>query len=194
MVPFKLILASKSFLINHPDHRLMTALHYAAEEGFPAMTKMLLGKGAIPTGRNRMNETPLHAAAAKGSKWVIEALVERSPRASINDRDHFGWTPTQRAVTLCNEALINFLVNLPDVDLNIQDKHGRSVVAFVAACGTPETLEMVLQVTGKDISQHIDYFGNTLLHIAAKEENLATTQYILSQLELSAKNELNFRG
>jgi ankyrin repeat protein len=97
--PLQVILTSKSFLVNRPDNRMMAALHYAAEEGLPVITKFLLEKGAIPTVRNRLNETPFHLTAAKGNKWVIEALLEESPGASINDTDQFGWTPTHRAVT-----------------------------------------------------------------------------------------------
>jgi ankyrin repeat protein len=192
--PLQLILTSKSFLVNRPDNRMMTALHYAAEEGLPTVTRLLLEKGATPTVRNRLNETPFHVAAAEGSKWVHEALLERSPRASINDRDRFGWTPTHRAVTSGNEELMKYLANLPGVDLTVRDKHGRSVLAFVAAYGTPEMLEMLLKTTSRDSSQEIDHFGNTLLHLAAREQNLSTTAFLLGHLNKSERNQLNFRS
>ncbi|PVH68097.1 ankyrin [Cadophora sp. DSE1049] len=192
--PLELILTSKKYLVNRPDNRMMTALHYAAEEGLPVITRLLLEKGATPTTRNRFNETPLHVAAAKGNKWVIEALLESSSRASINDRDRFGWTPTHRAVTSGNEALMRYLATLPGIDLTVRDKHGRSVLAFAAAYGTPEMLEMFLETTGGDSSQEIDYFGNTLLHLAAREKNHSTTEFLLGRLDRSERNLLNFRN
>lgn len=192
--PLQLILTSKLFLVNRLDNRMMTPLHYAADEGLPVITRLLLENGATPTARNRLKETPLHIAAAKGNKWVMEALLERSPIASINDRDQFGWTPTHRAVTSGNEALMKYLVNLQGVDLTLRDKHGRSALAFAASYGTPEILELLLDNMSIDSSREIDHFGNTLLHLAAREQNLSTAIFLLGSLNLSERNKLNFRS
>ena len=59
-----------------------TALHLAARSGRPAVVRALLASGASPTFRDLRNDTPIHAAAARGDAVpTLWPLVEAAAQA-----------------------------------------------------------------------------------------------------------------
>ncbi|PVH97018.1 ankyrin, partial [Periconia macrospinosa] len=81
-----------------------------------------------------------------------------------------GWTPLHLAVTSGNDELVLWLINQPQVKINLCDKHGRQAVAFAAAFGSKAILQAFLTRDPTQIT-HKDFFGNGLLHMASFGSN-----------------------
>jgi hypothetical protein len=78
--------------INEGVRRLQkTALHFAADEGFLDVVKLLLKECADPNVRDRHGSTPLHDAAGGGFLDIVKVLVEAG--AEVDAKDDIGGTP-----------------------------------------------------------------------------------------------------
>lgn len=64
----------------------MTALHHAASHDDPAAAQLLLDHGADPNLRNSAGFTPLLLAVARGSRAVVELLLEKGANADLQAR------------------------------------------------------------------------------------------------------------
>lgn len=74
-----------------------TALHLACFFGQPEIADALIARGAEVNARsrNRMQNTPLHAAAAGRNQAAVRLLLEHG--ADVNARQHGGWTALHAA-------------------------------------------------------------------------------------------------
>jgi len=98
-------------LLKDCQPEIYTAVEY---DNVPIL-ELLLNKGANPNiknttnigGREALYETPLHLAAEKEKKIIIEILIKNG--ALINIKDYFGFTPLDR---IANKKLKTFVANL----------------------------------------------------------------------------------
>ena len=65
----------------------LTALHHAAELGYPDVARVLIARGADVNARDPLGRTPLHAAAYGGWIRVVEALLDSGADADAKDAD-----------------------------------------------------------------------------------------------------------
>ena len=81
----------------NPHDNDSTPLYLTATEDSynPALTQMLISKGADVNKANRNGETPLYRAAANGLSDVVSLLI--SKRADVNKANRNGETPLYRA-------------------------------------------------------------------------------------------------
>jgi len=92
--------------VNTADRYGWSLLHYATHNG--DMTKMLLEKGANPNSVEReRGQTPLHWAAFRGRKTVVEMLLAHG--ANMDTRDWYGKTPLSLAKEVGHTEIIELL-------------------------------------------------------------------------------------
>ena len=87
------------------DPMYESPLHRAVAKGNPEVTHMLMGAGADPLARNRLNQTPLHVAVRHGHIAVVSVLInyaelKRSDLkyAELEALDNLNRTPLQLAL------------------------------------------------------------------------------------------------
>ena len=73
-----------------------TALHYASQNGYPEIVKLLIENGAFSDVINLNSETPLHLAAKSGSVECMKILIENGAR--LQARDKIGKTCLDKAI------------------------------------------------------------------------------------------------
>ena len=96
----------------------LTALHYAAINGFVPVLKILLQNDAVVDVRNSENSTPLHLASSLGHLDVIKLLLDSG--AVVNARDNRNMTPLHRAaLDTPRDSQIDVITLLLDNDADI---------------------------------------------------------------------------
>jgi ankyrin repeat protein len=106
--------------------------------------------------------TPLHAAAGKGHLDIVKLLVKSG--CAVN-KTALGETPLYRAVAGGYHDVVEYLLGLPDIDLQIPSN--RTTLLNIAALnGRVKVIEVLLAHTKLDIYAP-DRVGRTPLHMAA---------------------------
>ena len=85
-------------LVDAGDEKLMTPLHYAAQEGCPKVARMLLEHGADVGLQNDIGQVPLHLVSGLTNKnederLVLARLLLTDSGADLNAQDVYGKTP-----------------------------------------------------------------------------------------------------
>jgi ankyrin repeat protein len=155
------------------------ALHVAAKEGVVPAVESLLDRGVGVSEKTKYGETALQLAASNGHLRALRLLTFKSPTHVLNAKDHNGWTAAHRAVTSGNDELALWLIQQPNINLDLRDKHGRRATAFAAAYGTETMLKAFLERRPDDIT-HLDSFGNTLFHMASIGSNQQNFSFLYS--------------
>lgn len=138
----------------------------------PGDRAQLLGKEHI------MDAIPLHVAAEKGNKEIIELLVKNGSDLTANDSA--GRWPFDVAVETKKDVAILELLFRESVHLNDR------LIPAVSADNVP-AIEFLVK-KGADIKE-IDKDGNTLLHIAAPRGALDAVKYLLKNgLDVNKEN------
>jgi cytohesin len=90
----------------------ISALHVAVQHDNPDLTliRTLLAKGAEPNAKDKDGITPLHVAAFRNLKDVVELLVLN--KADINAKTNDGKTPMDLAAKNGNFEVVEYLKNL----------------------------------------------------------------------------------
>ena len=191
------------------DERHATPLHHAARAALnPDVIVYLLVAGANPNARNWSGHTPMHEAARRTTNpGIITALVEGG--ADIDARDqrdntplHGAWDNPLAELGLSREPRLNTaavaeLLRL-GADPLARNDHGE--VADPASCDLWNTPVFDLTADFEDFARCVesgadvaaqDYYGNTVLHVAASHEDPAVAALLLEAgAEMSASNRL----
>ncbi len=109
--------------INHPDSHGMTALHWAAAQGYNDIIKLLLDFGANINPQNAEGNTPLHLAARNGNLSVVKLLLARGANATVVNRQG------QTALALA------YRYHHPNVVAFLEAQAGRAVFGRVSRAG-----------------------------------------------------------
>lgn len=142
------------------------ALHIAAQEGVLPVIERLLERGVNVAEKTKYGETALHLAASYGHLRSLQLLASRSRVHVLNAKDQNGWTIAHRGVTSGNDELVFWLIQEPNINFDLKDRHGRRATAFAAAYGSEAMLKAMLERRPDDVT-HMDSFGNTLFHMAS---------------------------
>lgn len=102
-----------------------TPLHLAAFFAQPAVAKFLLARGADPLARstNKMENLPLHAAAAGRQAAIVEMLLEAGTPA--NATQHGGYTALHSAAQNGDQASMDALLKHGG-DMNLASDDGKT--------------------------------------------------------------------
>ena len=127
----------------------MTALHFAAERGDPAMTEMLVYAGANVAAVTRIGHyTPLHLASRAGNAAVVQALLKAGAHVSARTTTS-GVTPLHLAAASGSAAVVTMLLDHgADADAK-ESEWGQTPLMFAAAENRVEAIH-VLVARGAD--------------------------------------------
>ncbi|KAL9118356.1 MAG: hypothetical protein Q9187_005101 [Circinaria calcarea] len=121
--------------------------------------------------------TAMHLAAYFGLKEVIIELLKGGHLPDPKDSDD--GTPLSWAVKYGREAVVKLLVGRDDVEVNSEDKYGRTLLSQASENGN-ETIIRFLLSKGGDINAEGAYYGNALQTAAAKGHE-TTVRFLLSE-------------
>ena len=77
----------KPELVNHVDHNLMTALHWAVKRNYITMAEILLNHEADKDAQDYLGRTPLHLAASQDFLEMTKVLLRWKVALSKTNRN-----------------------------------------------------------------------------------------------------------
>jgi ankyrin repeat protein len=196
-----------------------TALHWAVENDYPSLVRVLLDHGCDPSPHTAFYEhTPLHWAADHGHTSIAEMLIEAG--AEIEARTNGGWTPLHTAVAQnasevvglllekgadidaqndSDETVLHFVQNTdPQLytfllenteDADPRDEHGATPMTYAAAHGRIDLVELLMDHGAS--TQSVDRYGNSPADMARQEGHRSLADFIEHPPE--ALNDENLR-
>ena len=181
------ILIEKGVKIDNIGSDCMTPLHYAArygknitrwdDESDPEkdvgleVLKTLLDAEADINKRDVYELTPLHQAAMRGHKKLVQYLAQQ---VELDCVDKQGSTPLHIAATYGHVEVVTILL-AAKARVRLTDKQGQTALHRAAQEGTPEIIDMILE--SLDLSernqfvQDEDDAGNTPLMLSVEAGN-----------------------
>ena len=115
-------------------HENQTPLFHAAANDQPSVVEVLLQHNADIEARDHRNQTPLIPAAFNGHYKVVELLLQKT--SNVNSIDMYGRTPLSHASGSGYKEMVKLFVGRSDVDVNLEDRIGRSPLSWALACGS----------------------------------------------------------
>jgi len=171
-------------------------LHWAAAKGNLAVCRRLLQVPGIEinNGMEKGNWTPLHMAAWKGQREVIEYLARKG--ANINAICHQHGTCLTVALVHRQVDAAALLVNLgadPTIMVIGEDKQVKSPLAVAAAQGSESLVNWLLQIRGEHDALASQY--GAALSAAASVDGLKIVQTLLARnIDSRSREEALFQS
>ena len=110
------------------------AIHDAAEKGDIAKVKSLLAeKSERVSAKNRYGETPLHMAAFRGHKDIVELLIAKG--ANVNAKEKNSATALHFAAQEGHKDIVELLI-AKGADVNAKTIKGQTPLHFAARMAT----------------------------------------------------------
>jgi len=145
-----------------------TALHVAVMRGQSAIVTDLLAANA-DTGRLcKQGRTPLWEAVEdydveNGDLSMVNAILEHITPQALNAANPCskGETVLLLALRLQKTEIAEVLSQHPDIDLSVQDSHGRTALHFAAQNGNANIVQRIIERDeGKDLLKRCDLLGH----------------------------------
>lgn len=190
---FDIALDKQTHILDRPDIKGMTPLHYATDYGMLSMVEKLIQRGASTSERNKFGETPLHVACGHGDMPIVKLLLNHTPKRVVNGQDCSGWTAIHRALTSGDDDLAEWFSSQSTVSVHVRDKHGRLPIHFAAAYASRTMLQSFSQRFPSQVWA-TDRFGYTLLHMAVVGANRPNISYLLNHFPDMDPNAQNKWG
>lgn len=112
-----------------------TALITAAYAGQAGNLQALLEHGANPNAVDDKDRTALMGAAVLGYASSVDVLLAH--KADVNRKTVYGRTALMWAAGFRYSDVVKSLVAVPGIDINCQDKEGKSALLYVLGDGAP---------------------------------------------------------
>ncbi|GIY73435.1 poly polymerase tankyrase [Caerostris extrusa] len=144
-----------------------TALTHAVINGHTHITSFLLRLGANPNATDTSGNTLVHYAAAYGWYFSLKLLIEAG--ASLNLKNDWKITPLSLAFMKGHMGLVDFLVEQPGIDINVDFSNDSGMSLVMQALRSRITHSMLerihfLVVKQKSDCTKLDFMGNNALH------------------------------
>ncbi|KAK5918704.1 hypothetical protein CgunFtcFv8_003442 [Champsocephalus gunnari] len=171
----ELLLSRRSTNINAKDEDQYTALHWAAQIGDEAITRLLLDRGAAINETDGQGRTPAHVACQHGQENVIRVLLSRGVDVRIRGKDN--WTALHFASWQGHLGIVKLLVKQAGSDVNGQTTDGRTPLHLASYRGHYRVARILIEL-GADI--HMTSAGlNAPLHVAAETGHTSTSRLLI---------------
>lgn len=171
----ELLLGRRSTSVNAKDEDQYTALHWAAQNGDEAITRVLLDKGAAINEMDGQGRTPAHVACQHGQENVIRVLLSRGADVRVKGKDN--WTSLHFAAWQGHLGIVKLLVKQAGADVDGQTTDGRTPLHLASQRGQYRVARILIEL-GADV--HITSAGvNTPLHVAAETGHTSTSRLLI---------------
>ena len=128
-----------------------TPLYEAVSQGTTQVAKMLLERGAnVNKTSPKTNETALHKCVAMDYVGMTRLLVESDADPSIKMTNNL-YTPICVAVEQKNKNCVQYLLNLPNVEIDVVTRDHQTPLGIAAQCDNVEIMKTLIQA-GADIN------------------------------------------
>ena len=149
--------------VNLGGHKMLTPLHYAAENGHYDMTQLLLSKNADVSARDEVfGWTPLHLAAMSGHDAVARLLIDHGADIHATD-SKIGWRPLHFAAMNGHHPIVQMLID-EGVDTHVKDKKGWTAYEFASMKNLSTVVALLSDNDADAVSADIDWAHWTNLH------------------------------
>ncbi|KAF8788729.1 Poly [ADP-ribose] polymerase tankyrase like protein [Argiope bruennichi] len=164
------------------DKKQRTALTHAVINGHAHVTSYLLRLGANPNSTDSSGNTLVHYAAAYGWYFCLKLLIEAG--ASLNLPNDWKITPLSLAFMKGHMGLVDFLVEQPGIDINVDVNNDSGMTLVMQALRSKINSSMLerihfLVVKQKSDCSKVDLMGNNAFHHLVMSE--------VSEVELETK-------
>lgn len=177
--------------INAQNHEGNTSLHGACEQNVPKLISYLIThQSANLNLQNENGETPLHIAVRCGNIGIVKQLIEQGADALIKDNSKNNALFT--AFENKEIEILEDLINLPNVDINTQNKDGNTLLHRSCMEGYSELTHLLVTTRNPNLNIRNNK-GNTALHEAYRHQRTDTTFFLLQQPEIDI-NATNNEG
>lgn len=183
----ELLLGRRSTNVNAKDEDQYTALHWAAQNGDEAITRLLLDRGAAINEVDGQGRTPAHVACQHGQENVIRVLLSRGADVQIKGKDN--WTALHLAAWQGHLGIVKLLVKQAGANVNGQTTDGRTSLHLASQRGQYRVARILIEL-GVDV--HRTSAGlNTPLHVAAETGHTSTSRLLIKhRADIHARNAL----
>ena len=154
-----------------------TCLMLASEEGHIDTVRYLVSLPQVDvTGNNRRNgNTALHVAVGKQHANVVQLLIDAG--AHIESRNNVGRTPLHIASSAGALNMVKLLVGV-GANVCVADEDGMTCLAIASVEGYIRTVRYLVSLPDVDVAK-TDLYGNTALHLAAREDHADVVQLLI---------------
>ncbi|XP_003976631.1 receptor-interacting serine/threonine-protein kinase 4 isoform X1 [Takifugu rubripes] len=183
----ELLLGRRSTNVNAKDEDQYTALHWAAQNGDEAITRLLLDRGAAINETDGRGRTPAHIACQHGQENVIRVLLSRGADVQVKGKDN--WTALHFAAWQGHLGIVKLLVKQAGADVDGQTTDGRTPLHLASQRGQYRVARILIEL-GANV--HVTSAGlNTPLHMAADTGHTSTSRLLIKhQADVHAQNTL----
>jgi ankyrin repeat protein len=162
------------------DRYEMTALAWAAEQGYEEMVAFLLHKGALADLLLITSYTPFMTACARGHLGVVKILLEHVGEQGLQGRDRDSRAALHHAAINGHEDVTAFLLS-KGADASARDAYGKTPLMLACRARGAGVVRRILRHTGGQGLDESDDDGWTAMHCAIE----AAQEEILSLLLLA---------
>jgi ankyrin repeat protein len=160
-----------------------TPLHYACDEGYDEIVRVLVEHGADPLVRDTNGLTPLHWAARRGREEVCEFLLslkndQQKPRVDVNIQDEYGVTALSFACIKGHFKVADILLKR-NADVNLCNRNGTSPLHFAANEGHTDLVRHLIEHKAKINADNKEQ--QTPLHYACAQGHLDVATLLLQK-------------
>ncbi|GIY18397.1 poly polymerase tankyrase [Caerostris darwini] len=183
------LLVEHNAQVEMKDKKQRTALTHGVINGHTHITSFLLRLGANPNATDTSGNTLVHYAAAYGWYFSLKLLIEAG--ASLNLKNDWKITPLSLAFMKGHMGLVDFLVEQPGIDINVDFSNDSGMSLVMQALRSRITHSMLerihfLVVKQKSDCTKLDFMGNNALHHLVMAE--VGEVYIDAKMESSEEN------
>ena len=132
----------------------------------------VIEQGADVHQADALGNTPLHVAARRDRKAVVDLLLEHGAAVDVDRVNALGDTPLHEAVRKKSRDIVRRLVLEPAVDANRVNAEGKSPLRLAFLHGADAVVIRLLLEGGAN-ARETGPEGETFLHMAAKNDQLA---------------------
>lgn len=170
-----------------------TLLHYlSGKNKDEALYKDLINSGLKADLANKEGTTPLMMAARSNDLAIVSLLASHTK--NINLQDKKGQSALTMAVARNEPAVVDFLLS-KDADHTVVDTKGNTLAYYLAQSYDPKKPEpfeeKLASLTKAGVQlQMPQHNGNSLLHVAAKDNNLSLLKRLATfNMDINQKND-----
>ncbi|XP_024921593.1 receptor-interacting serine/threonine-protein kinase 4 [Cynoglossus semilaevis] len=181
----ELLLSRRSTNINAKDEDQYTALHWAAQNGDEAITRLLLDRGAAINETDGQGRTAAHVACQHGQENVIRVLLSRGADVRIKGRDN--WTALHLAAWQGHLGIVKLLVKQAAADVDGQTTDGRTPLHLASKRGQYRVARILIELGANIHILSVEL--NTPLHVAAETGHTSTSRLLIKHhADINAQN------